>query len=460
MIESTASYLMFHRVSDDGLAQNSFLIACERTRKAAVIDPRRDIDVFVQAAVQHGLDIVLAIETHTHADFVSGARGLAALGAEVVAGPGAALEFPFHEARHGETIPLGDIVLEILHTPGHTPEHISIVVREPGQPVRVLTGDTLFVGAVGRPDLLGDDQAGPLADALFDSLFKILLALDDEVQVHPGHGAGSLCGAGIGHDPHSTIGQERHFNPLLQKHNRADFVAAVLGDLPETPPYFPRMKRLNRVGPPLLGALTVPALDASRAADLLEAGALLIDLRSAEAFGVGHPRGALNIAFGPRVGYWAGWVVPAGARIVLLAGDAYQAREAARQLLRVGVDDVAGYLDHGYAAWTEAGLASSHIDLITARELRDRITRRERQTIVDVRTPREWRAGHVDEAINIPVSDLAERAAELRNQSVVATICESGFRSSLAASILLRAGGIDVVNVADGTTAYRLLEPA
>jgi len=451
---------MFQRVSDDGLAQNSYLIACDRTRTAAVIDPRRDIDVFVQEAQRCGLEIVQAIETHTHADFVSGARALAAMGAEVVAGPGAGLEFPFHEARHGETIGLGDVVLEILHTPGHTPEHISIVVREPGQPTRVLTGDTLFVGAVGRPDLLGEDQAGPLANALFDSLFRTLLALDDGVEVHPGHGAGSLCGAGIGQAPYSTIGQERRFNPLLQKHNRADFVSAVLADLPETPPYFPRMKRLNRAGPPLLGELAVPPLSASAAADLLNRGALVIDLRSAEAFGAGHPRGALNIAFGPRVGYWTGWVVAAGARIVLLASDPAHAQEAARQLLRVGFDDVAGYLDQGYAAWRSAGLPSASIELITARELRDRISRREQQTVVDVRTAREWRTGHVDDAINIPVSELADRAAELRNRSVVATICESGVRSSLAASILLRAGGIDVVNVTDGTTAYRLLEPA
>jgi hydroxyacylglutathione hydrolase len=460
MIESAASYLMFQRFSDEGLAQNSYLIACERTCQAAVIDPRRDIDVFVHAADQHGLEIVLAIETHTHADFVSGARALAAMGAEVVAGPGAGLEFPFHEARHGEAIALGDITLEVLHTPGHTPEHISIVVRGPGGPTRVLTGDTLFVGAVGRPDLLGEDQAGPLADALYDSLFTTLLALDDAVEVYPGHGAGSLCGAGIGNEPHSTIGQERRFNPLLQKHNRAEFVSAVLADLPDTPPYFPRMKRLNRVGPPLFGVPMLEPLSPAAIAQLLRNGALLLDLRSAEAFATAHPSGALNIAFGPRIGYWAGWVVPGGARLVLLAGDPAQAAEAARQLVRVGFDDLAGYVNGGYAAWRDAGGQSSSIEQITARELRDRITRRERQTIVDVRTPREWRAGHVDGAINIPVSDLAGRADELRDRSVVATICESGFRSSLAASILLRAGGIDVVNVTDGTTAYRLLEPA
>jgi hydroxyacylglutathione hydrolase len=463
MIRISGFYLMFQRFSDEGLAQSSYLIACDRTRKAVVIDPRRDIDAYVRAARQRDLEIGSAVETHTHADFVSGARELAAIGALVVAGPGAGLDFPSHEAARGETIAVGDITLEVLHTPGHTPEHISLLVREPGNPVRVLTGDTLFVGAVGRPDLLGPDQARGLAEALYDSLFGTLLALDDAVEVHPGHGAGSLCGAGIGKDPYSTIGQERRFNPLLQKRNRADFVAAVLDDLPDTPPYFPRMKQINRAGPPVLhleaGVPALAPLTAAAAARLMRSNALFLDLRSPEAFGAGHPSGALNIPFGPRIGYWAGWVVPAGARLVLLASDPAQVTEASRQLLRVGFDDLAGYLEGGYTAWQAAAEQSSTIELISARELRDRIMRRQQQTVVDVRTPGEWRDGHIDESINIPVADLAERADELRNRSVVVTICESGFRSSLAASILRRAG-VEVVNVADGTVAYRLLERA
>ena len=208
---------MFERLSDEGLAQTSYLIACERTRTAIVIDPRRDIDAYTSIAARHGLTIAFAIETHIHADFVSGARELAAAGARVVAGPGAGLRFPLHEATHGETLRAGDITIEVLHTPGHTPEHISLLVRQPGAPVRVFTGDTLFVGAVGRPDLLGADQARGLAGQLYDSLFGTLLTLDDYVEVYPGHGAGSLCGAGIGTAPHSTIGQERRFNPLLQQ---------------------------------------------------------------------------------------------------------------------------------------------------------------------------------------------------------------------------------------------------
>jgi hydroxyacylglutathione hydrolase len=454
---------MFQRFSDDGLAQASYLVACDRTRDAAVVDPRRDIDVYVRAAEQHGLRLAYAIETHTHADFVSGARELAAHGAIVVAGPGADLQFAHHEAQHNEAIQLGDVSLQILHTPGHTPEHISIVVREPGSPARVLTGDTLFVHAVGRPDLLGADHMRALADSLYDSLFDTLLSLDDAIEVHPGHGAGSLCGAGIGDAPHSTIGQERRFNPLLQLRSRPAFVKAVLDDLPETPPYFPRMKRINRDGPSVReldrGVPPVRPLAAREASALIEDGALLLDMRSPDAFAAAHISGALNVGFGPRIAYWAGWLVPADAKLILLPGDPPQATEAARQLLRVGFDEVRGYLDGGVEAWKRDGFATSAMELISARELRDRSARGARQTIVDVRTTREWESGHIDGAINIPLGQLPDRTSELRGDRTIITVCESGYRSSLAASVLQRAG-VDVINVSDGTAAYRQLEAA
>jgi hydroxyacylglutathione hydrolase len=329
--------------------------------------------------------------------------------------------------------------------------------------VRVLTGDTLFVGAVGRPDLVGVEQTRALAGALHTSLFETLLALDDEVEVHPGHGAGSLCGSGIGDAPFSTIGHERRFNRLLQLRTRDAFVAAVLDDLPETPPYFARMKRVNQHGPALRSlAHAVPAarpLPARDAAALLDDGALLIDMRDPAAFAAGHPEGAINLGFGPRIGYWAGWLVPAGSKLVLLAGGGDQSGEAIRQLLRVGLDDVCGQLDGGFEAWTKAGAPAATLELIPARELRDRVQRGVRQRIVDVRTAGEWRSGHIDGAINLPLGDLPNRAAELRGGPQVATVCESGYRSSLAASLLLRAG-VDVVNISDGTAGYRRLEAA
>ena len=236
---------MFRRFFEEGLAQSSYLIACDRTGQAAVIDPRRDIDEYVSAARTAGLTITHAIETHVHADFVSGSRELAALGAQVVAGPGAGLAFGHVEMPHGATLPVGDMELRVLHTPGHTPEHISLIQTHPSEPPRVFTGDTLFVGAVGRPDLLGDAVMRPLAEQLHESLFTTLMRLPDDLELWPGHGAGSLCGSGIGGAAHSTIGDERRHNPLLQHSSREAFVQAVLSDLPDTPPYFPRLSLLN-----------------------------------------------------------------------------------------------------------------------------------------------------------------------------------------------------------------------
>jgi hydroxyacylglutathione hydrolase len=453
---------MLHRYFDDGLAQASFLLGCDRTREAVVIDPRRDVEVYVEAARQHGLRLSAAIETHVHADFVSGSRELAAIGVRTIGGPGSALECDHHEASDGERVQLGDLSLQFLHTPGHTPEHISILAHHPGEPARVFAGDTLFVGAVGRPDLVGADMTRQLAGELYDSLFGKLLALDGATEVHPGHGAGSLCGAGIGGEPHSTIGQERRFNPMLQYKSRETFVAAVLADLPDTPPYFARMKRVNREGPAVLGLATpfegVPALPAGRAAAAANDGALLVDVRGADLFCLAHPTGAINIGFGTKVGYYAGWVLPAGTPIVLVAQGAREATEAARQLLRVGLDEVAGYVDGGFEAWRGAGLPVSRIAQMSAVDLRARLAAAAPVTVLDVRGPGEWRGGHIDGALHIPFGDLPSRVASMPTTAPVAAICESGFRSSLAASLLSRAGFMNVVNVSDGMAAYRALE--
>jgi len=450
---------MFQRYFDAGLAQASYLLACERTRDAVVIDPRRDIDVYVTAASQHQLNIVAAIETHIHADFLSGARELAAAGSRTIAGPGSSLNYPSTEERDEEGLTLGTLTLRFLHTPGHTPEHISIVAEQPGEPARVFTGDTLFVGAVGRPDLLGEALMRQLAGELHESLFCKLLALDDHVEVHPGHGAGSLCGAGIGAEPHSTIGRERLSNPMLKHVNRDEFIAAVLADLPDTPSYFQRMKRSNRDGPPLIGFANgyagVPAIDVGETADAIRGGAVVIDLRDAEAFCAGHAAGAIHMAFGPKIGYWSGWVLPEGARIVLVAGNAREAAEAGRQLLRVGFDRIEGYIGGGIDAWRAAGLPISRMPQITVQQLRERLGRGEDLAVVDVRTPHEWNDGHVEGATHVPVGDVGTSAATLDAHDAVATICEGGYRSLLAASLLARAGLPNVVNVIGGMTAYR-----
>ena len=452
---------MFQRYFDDGLAQCSFLIACDRTREAIVIDPRRDIAVYVDEAARHDLKIVYAIETHIHADFVSGARELSSLGCRTIGGPGSALGYDFHEARDGETIRVGDVSLRFLHTPGHTPEHISILVEQPGSPVRLFTGDTLFVGAVGRPDLLGEELTRRLAGELYDSLFDRLLALPDDVEVHPGHGAGSLCGAGIGTEPHSTIGRERQFNPTLRHTSRDTFVAAVLADLPDTPSYFPRMKKINREGPPLLqlaeGLPPLRSVDARDAAGLARDGAWIIDLRTAEDFAAGHPEGAVHMAFGAKVGYWAGWILPGDARIVLVAGSESQLPNVHAQLLRVGLDRIEGFVAGGFGAWQREGLPIQTMTLIEPRELQTRLKRGDRLMVLDVRTTKEFAAGHVDGALNVPVGDVP-RLGAFSHGATIATMCEGGYRSSLAASVLQRSGWRDIVNVTGGMAAYRAME--
>lgn len=450
---------MFHRIFDEGLAHSSYVIACERTRLAAVVDPRRDVDVYLDFARQNHLNLTHAIETHVHADFVSGAHELSGHGVRTVTGPGAGLEFEHAEVGDGEAVQVGGLALKMLHTPGHTPEHISVIVDD-GDVTRVLTGDTLFVGAVGRPDLLGADRARELAGDLYVSIFQKLLALADPVQVHPAHGAGSLCGTGIGREPHSTIGQERRFNPMLQHASQEAFVEAVMRDLPETPPYFAELKRLNRVGPAILDlgtAVAVPPrltpLDAEHAC---RRGALLVDLRPPDEFGRGHAAGAVNIGFGPKVGYWAGWALPRNAVVVLLNdGDTRQLQEARRQLLRVGIDDVAGYVGGGFAAWAAAGLPVAQFPQISARELHDRGPDRRALTLVDVRNRDEFEHGHIDGALHVPVGALPVRMREIPRDLPVATICEAGYRSMLAASLLARAGFAPVFNIAGGMTAYR-----
>jgi hydroxyacylglutathione hydrolase len=452
---------MFQRFFDEGLAQASFLVGCDRTKQAVVIDPRRDALVHEAAARQLGATIAAAIETHVHADFVSGARELADRGAQVYTGPGAGLEYGHHAVRDGETMSLGDVTLTFLHTPGHTPEHISVLAEGPGQPSRLFTGDLLFVGGVGRPDLLGEAQTRRLAHQLFDSLQRVM-ALDGDIEVHPGHGAGSLCGAGIGKEPSSTIARERRQNAMLQHRDRDAFVAAVLADIPDTPPYFARMKRVNTAGPPLLGereTRRLPSIKPAAAAALSADGALILDLRTAAAFGEGHPYGALNLSYGPKMGYWAGWIIPPEDPLLLLADEPAHAQEAAIQLLRVGLERIEGTIAGGFDAWLGAGLPVAQIEQMSVAQLRSALAMKNAELrIVDVRSPREWRAGHIDGSINIPVGEIPARAGELPDRAPIATICEGGYRSSLAASLLAHEGVSRLFNVVGGMTAYRALE--
>jgi glyoxylase-like metal-dependent hydrolase (beta-lactamase superfamily II)/rhodanese-related sulfurtransferase len=441
------------------LAHASYLIGSRG--EAAVVDPRRDVEEYLAEAAGQGLVIRWVIETHLHADFVGGHRELAErTGASVVFGARAEAAFPHRAVRDGDEIRVGDVVLRFLETPGHTPESLCILVTDGAvsdQPQLVLTGDTLFIGDVGRPDLAGSRGLSPqqMASMLYDSLHRKLLTLADGVAVYPAHGAGSLCGRNISKETSSTIGEQRRTNYALRPMSREEFVRLTTADLPEQPRYFALDVELNRGGAAPLAALPLPAaLAPAEVRRRAEAGALVLDVRSAAAFGAGHVPGSINVGLQGQFASWAGTLLPAGRPLVLVADDEADVREAVMRLARVGLESVAGYLAGGVAAWDAAGLGVGRLGQITVDELRARRDEDPGLVVLDVRRPGEYAAGHVPGAVLIPLDRLEAEAARLEPARRLAVVCAGGYRSSAAASLLLRLGSSELANVVGGTAAW------
>lgn len=442
------------------LAQASYMIGSGG--EAAVVDPRRDVDEYIDEAAKQGLVIRHVIETHLHADFVSGHRELARrTGAKIYIGAAARATFEHVPVVEGTEISFGDVTLRFLETPGHTPESVCVVVidrEKPDAPAAVLTGDTLFIGDVGRPDLLGAAlPASDLAGMLYDSLHGKLLALPDAVEVWPAHGAGSLCGKNISSETSSTIGQQRRFNYALRPMPREEFVSLVTADLPEAPSYFARDVEANRRG---AGALAdLPPLDAiepERAAALGRDGAIFLDVRPAAEYGKRHVAGSVHIGLTGQFASWAGTLLAPDAPIVLVAADANAAAEARMRLARVGLEHVAGWLAGGVDAWAAAGGGTSTTAQIDVSELRRRLARGGDFRVVDVRRPGEVQAGRIEAATPIPLHELARRAREVGGdpREPVLTVCAGGYRSSIATSLLERAGFTNLTNVTGGMNAW------
>ncbi|MCS6883919.1 MAG: MBL fold metallo-hydrolase [Acidobacteriota bacterium] len=434
------------------LAHASYLIGSDG--EAAVVDPQRDIEQYIQEAEALGLKIRYVIETHLHADFVSGHRELAErTGAQIVFGARAGAEFEHYAAKDGDVLKLGKISLRILETPGHTPEGICIVVEEDGKPMKVLTGDTLFIGDVGRPDLVAARGYTPqqMAGMLYDSLHEKLLKLPDEVEVYPAHGAGSLCGRSLSKETSSTIGEQKRLNYALRVADREEFIRMMTTDLPEVPAYFPKDAEINRTGAVPLDQIKRP--EALTPAQVKTCGALILDVRSAAAFGAGHVPGAMNIGLSGQFASWAGTLIPIGKPIVIVAENEAGVDEAMIRLARVGHESVIGYLDGGMYAWNQAGFAVATIEQITVADLKDKLT--EGIQLIDVRRPAEYAKGRVPTAINIPLADLQKRIGEIDRGRPTAVICQSGYRSSAATSILAASSDfVQLYNVTGGTSAW------
>ncbi|NIQ54332.1 MAG: MBL fold metallo-hydrolase [Gammaproteobacteria bacterium] len=420
------------------------------------------MEVYLERARAQGVRITHVLETHIHADFVSGSRELAdRTGAEIcLSDEEAAYGFAHRGLEDGDALTIGRVRLRVLHTPGHTPEHVCFVVSGGAgaeQPWGVFTGDTLFAGEVGRPDLLGEESAGPLARRLFRSIHGVLLPLGDGLEVLPAHGKGSPCGARIGDRKRSTLGYERLHNPRLQTRNAEAFIREVLDTAPEAPTYYPRMKRLNAGGPKVLGCLpTVQPLDAEAFARELEReGTLVLDAREIEAWGGAHIEGSLNIALREAFPIWAGWLLPPDRRILLVVERASDVDAIQRHLLRIGVERLAGYLGGGFRAWTGAGRPFRRAPQMSVHELRDRVQREPGALqVVDVRSDAEWEHGRVPGATHAHLPRLEERLDGLDRRRPTAVYCGSGYRASMAASLLERAGFDEVRNVPGSMAAW------
>ena len=446
----------------EGLGHLSTLIADDSAGVAAIVDPRRDVDIYLDAARGHDLRITHVVETHLHNDYVSGARDLAALtGATHVIGAGAELAYEARGIRHGEAFSVGALRFAALDTPGHTPEHVAYAVTDTtraDEPVLMFTGGSLLVGAVGRTDLLGAENAIPYARAMFHSLHDVILPHEDFVGVYPTHGAGSLCSTGIASTPASTIGFERRFNPMLQPTEFDEFARVLLGAQPAFPTYFARMRPTNQGGPRLLGGV-IPgprpmSVDEVRSA--VADGALVVDARPAADHAVEHVPGSISIPADASFGTWLGWVVDVGHPIVLLLEDPSDWDDLVRQALRIGYEDLIGHLHGGIGAWADAGEPIASGGRLTVGELAQLVDRGgpDAPFVIDVRQATEYEWAHIPGSLHLFAGSLPDRLDSLPRDRPIATICASGFRASIAASLLRRSGFTDVAWVADGVPAW------
>jgi glyoxylase-like metal-dependent hydrolase (beta-lactamase superfamily II)/rhodanese-related sulfurtransferase len=438
------------------LAHASYLLASEG--EAVVVDPQRDVEIYLKSADENHVAIRHIFETHLHADFVSGHRELAArTGASIYIGAQAEATFPHTAVQDGFHLQVGKMRITALETPGHTPESVCLVIADEEKspaPWAVLTGDTLFLGDVGRPDLSKRYNAAQLAGMLYDSLHGKLLALSDDVLVYPAHGAGSLCGRNMRAERVSTIGTERLTNYALQIRSREEFVEQLTSNLPTRPEYFLQDAEINRTGAaPLSDLPALPAVEPAELKALLEEGGIALDVRPGEQFAAGHVPGSVNIALSGQFASWAGALLGLAARPVLIAESLEAVSEARMRLARIGLEDARGYLRGGIDAWSHAGLPVATLPQISVEVLTDRLQGNGLQ-VLDVRREPEWEAGHIPGATWWPLDNFKVAPPEVDRDLPIAVHCKGGYRSMIACSLLQRAGFQNVVNVTGGFDAW------
>lgn len=440
------------------LAHASYVIASQG--EAAVIDPQRDVEIYLELAREKNLKIRHIIETHLHADFVSGHHELAQrTGARIYLGAGSGARFDHVAVRDGDSVKFGDCRVDFLQTPGHTLESICAVMTDLGggsAPKAVFTGDTLFVGDVGRPDLSPSHTPQQLAAMLYDSLHKKLMNLPDATEVFPAHGAGSLCGRQMSTERSSTIGREKKSNYALQARSCDEFIHLLTDSLPARPEYFVRDVELNRDGAASLDRLPplVP-VGAKEVVDLQKDGVIVLDTRPIQEFAVGHVPGSIHIALGGQFASWAGRLLGLDRPIVLVAEDPEKIRESQLRLARVGIEKVVGFVEDGVTGWVRGGLELDSTRQISVQELGAMRSGGEELMVLDVREPGEVESGALEGSLRIPLGELMKRTTELDRRKAMVVHCKGGYRSSIATSILQRDGFAEVMNLTGGFDAWR-----
>lgn len=453
--------MFFQRYYLDCLSLASYMIADEKTGKAVIVDPQRDIEIYLEDAREHGFQIESVILTHFHADFIAGHIELQkAVGAQIYLGSKAEAEFPFQPLSDGDELILGSVKLSTLETPGHTPEGISILVYDlnenPNQPKMILTGDTLFLGDVGRPDLLASIgvTADELASMLYDSLHQKILTLPDETLVYPAHGAGSMCGKQLSSEAVTTLGEQRKYNYALQPMSKQAFIEMVTTDLPEAPHYFVHDAIMNRKDRQTLTetiSASWNAFSLDEVLAMLNSDTQVIDVRDATEFAGAHLKGSINIGLDGRYATWAGTMLDKQAPILVIAEDEERIEEAIVRLGRIGFDHVKGFLKDGLNSLKDRPELVSQTKRISAQALNEL---GEKTTIIDIRSQSEWDAGHIAGSVNVPLNQLQERLTEIPRDQTVIVHCQGGYRSSIAASLLEKQGYDNVVDLVGGYKAW------
>jgi hydroxyacylglutathione hydrolase len=443
---------------DEGLGNSSYLIASEASGLAAVIDPQRDVDKYVQVADGLGLKIAYAFDTHLHADFVSGARELQALlDLKIGASADAQVAFDHVSLSEGRAIELGDLSIGVLATPGHTPEHISFTMTEAkrSMPSNIFSGGALIVGGAARTDLLGHEHTLPLAQQLYHTIHDKLLKLSDEVVVYPTHGAGSFCNAPVSSERVTTIGQERRTNRFALARSEEEFVREAMIGLPAYPIYYKYMRSINQQGAKILGGVPEPKpWSADEVKQWLEQGGAVLDVRRHKIMQQGFIPNSYCIAVDGPLLVWAGWLIPFGAPLILVASDAAQREAAMRQLIRIGYDDVRGYLDGGFEAWQRKNFLIERMTVAKVNQLHEELRSGAAPIVVDVRHQSEFEAGHLHGARHIHNGDLPTIDLDLPHNRSIAVHCQTQNRSTMAYSILRRRGYENLVLIDGGFSAW------